>query len=187
MDISTGIEIMKSLSDASRLKVINALQSKPQYVEELANRLNLAVSTVSFHLKKLEAVGLVTKTREQYYITYHLNDELFSKTIRELTSFDNIDNFIEEERVKSYREKVLKTFFKRNKIQKLPVQHKKKIIILEELLKKFEPGKKYKEEAVNEIILNHYEDYCTVRRLFIEEGMMQRENQVYWINKERII
>lgn len=55
MEIAKSIEIMKALADSSRLQALNILMEKPQYVEELAHRLNLAVSTVSFHLKKLEA------------------------------------------------------------------------------------------------------------------------------------
>ena len=63
MGIKENIEIMKSLADASRLQVLNSLMEKPQYVEEIAQRMNLAVSTVSFHLKKLEKAGLVYKTK----------------------------------------------------------------------------------------------------------------------------
>lgn len=184
VDIATSIEIMKSLADASRLRVLNALLQKPQYVEELANRLELAVSTVSFHLKKLEGAGLVTKTKEQYYTVFYPSDEIFNMTLREMVSFENLESFIQEERMKSYRQKVLRTFMKNNKIEKLPVQHKKKMIILDEFLKRMDPGKKYTEKEINELILESYEDYCTVRRLMIEEGMMKRKNQTYWLNED---
>lgn len=185
MEISQSIEIMKSLADASRLRVLNALLTKPQYVEELANRLNLAVSTVSFHLKKLENAGLVQKVKEQYYVVYTIRDNIFNLTLRELTSFNNLDQFIENERIQSYRNKVLKAFFKKDKLLKLPVQHKKKMIVLDEFIKKFKPGKKYNEEKVNDLIMESYEDYCTIRRLMIEEGIMVRENQVYWLNLDK--
>ncbi len=175
---------MKSLADASRLRVLNALLKKPQYVEELANRLELAESTVSFHLKKLEAAGLVTKVKEQYYTVYHPSDDIFTMTLRELVSFENLDSFIQEERMEQYRQKVLRTFMKNNRLEKLPVQHKKKMIILNEFLKRIDPRKKYSEKEINEIILESYEDYCTVRRLMIEEGMMKRKSQVYWLNEE---
>jgi hypothetical protein len=79
----------------------------------------------------------------------------------------------------------LNTFFKKNKLIKLPVQKKKKLIILEEFLKKIKSDKKYTETEINEIILQHYDDYCIVRRLMIEEGMMKRKNQIYWLNKKK--
>jgi predicted transcriptional regulator len=184
MIISESIEIMKSLSDTSRLRVLNTLITKPQYVEELAKRMDLAESTVSFHLKKLEKAGLVYKVKEQYYITYHVREEIFNKSLRELINFDNPDKLIQDERIIKYRQKVLKTFFKKEKLEKIPVQRKKKMIILDEFVKKFIPGKRYREEDVNDIIKKSYFDYCTIRRLMIDEGIMDRKNQIYQLNKK---
>jgi predicted transcriptional regulator len=181
MGITENIEIMKSLADASRLQVLNSLIDKPQYVEELAERMNLAVSTVSFHLKKLEKAGLVYKTKEQYYITYHVSDDILNKTLRELACYENLDKYIQDERMEKYRLKVLKTFFRKDRLIKLPVQWKKRMIVLDEFIKKFRPGKKYSEEEVNDIIMTSYDDYCTIRRLMIDIKIMKRENQVYWL------
>lgn len=181
MGIAENIEIMKSLADASRLQVLNSLIDKPQYVEELAQRMNLAVSTVSFHLKKLEKAGLVYKTKEQYYIIYHIREDIFNKTLRELTCYENLDKYIQDERMEKYRQKVLKTFFRKDKLIKLPIQWKKRMIVLDEFVKKFKPGKKYTEEEVNDIIMHSYDDYCTIRRLLIDMNIMKRESQVYWL------
>ena len=183
MEISKSIEIMKSLADTSRLQVLNAIMDKPHYVEELAHRLNLAVSTVSFHLKKLEKAGLVNKRKEQYYIVYELNENLFNLSLRQLTSFNNIEKFIQEERIDKYRGKVLKAFFKKDKLAKLPVQHKKKLIVLNEFLKLFKMNKNYQEPEVDALINRLFDDHCTIRRLLIEEGAMQRDKQTYWITK----
>ena len=172
---------MKSLADTSRLRVLNSLMDKPQYVEELAHRLDLAASTVSFHLKKLESAGLINQTKEQYYVIYKINDTLFNLSLRELTAFENIEKYTQEDRIERYRQKVLKIFFKKNKLTKLPVQRKKQLIVIDEFAKKFKSGKKYPEEKVNEIIKESYDDYCTIRRLLIEEGIMKREKQIYWL------
>jgi len=185
MGITENIEIMKSLADVSRLQVLNSLIDKPQYVEELAQRMNLAVSTVSFHLKKLEKAGLVYKTKEQYYIVYHISDDIFNKTLRELTSFENLDKYVQDERMEKYRQKVLNTFFKKGKLIKLPVQWKKRMIVLDEFVKKFKPGKKYTEEEVNDAIMQSYGDYCTIRRLLIDINIMKRENRVYWLTDKK--
>lgn len=181
MEIQNSIEIMKSLADMSRLQVLNSLMAKPQYVEELAQRLNLAVSTVSFHLKKLEKAGLISKSKEQYYIIYSVNKEILNLSLYELTSFENIEALIQEERICKYNEKVIKTFIKKNKLIKLPVQHKKKLIILNEFKRLFKPNTKYKEEDINHLIQTIYDDYCTIRRLLIEEGIMIRDKQLYWL------
>ena len=183
-ELANRINIMKSLADASRLRVLNALMKKPQYGEELAQRLNLAVSTVSFHLKKLEKANLVYKTKEQYYTVYHICEDIFKLSLRELAEFDSLDKYIEDERILKYRQKVLKTFFRKNRLVKLPVQKKKKLIVLEEFIRKFTPGRKYREEEVNDIIIKLYDDYCTIRRLMVDEGIMTRDKQVYLLNKK---
>ncbi len=110
MNVNDSITVLKALADSSRLMILNALKDKPQYVEELAERLNLAPSTVSFHLKKMEGAHLVRKTRDQYYLIYELNPEIFDRTLRELTSFSDIQKFVQDERIARYREKVLKAF-----------------------------------------------------------------------------
>ncbi len=182
MEIKESIEIIKSLADTSRLRVLNALLQKPHYVEELAQKLDLAVSTVSFHLKKLESAGLAYKTKEQYYIIYHIKEEVIGMPLRELVAFDDIEKYAQEERMEKYRKKVLKAFFKKGKLTKLPVQKKKKMIVLDEFIKKFEAGKEYAEKQVDDIINRTFEDHCAIRRLMIEEGIMCRDKQIYRLN-----
>ena len=90
MEITESLQIIKALAESSRLILVQALQ-EPQCVEELAQRCNLASSTVCFHLGKLEKAGLIRKRKEQYYAVYTLNDAIFDKSLRELTSFRNAD------------------------------------------------------------------------------------------------
>lgn len=52
--------LMKTLGDAARLGILRALHEKDCYVELLAERMNLSAATVSFHLKKLQAAGLLS-------------------------------------------------------------------------------------------------------------------------------
>ena len=48
------LEIIKIIGDSSRISIIKALYQKSRYVEELAQLLDLSISTISFHLKKME-------------------------------------------------------------------------------------------------------------------------------------
>jgi predicted transcriptional regulator len=181
MEIADSIKIMKALSDPSRLMVMNSLMKKSQYVEELSERLGLAPSTISFHLKKLEEADLVAREKDQYYVMFHANHSIFSMTLNELTRFNNIEKFIQDERIEQYREKVVRTFFKKNKLVQIPAQYKKRVIILKEMLKRFQPGKKYSEQAVNDLISQMYNDHCLIRREMIDAGIMKRENNEYWL------
>ncbi|MGE5498095.1 MAG: DUF2087 domain-containing protein [Syntrophothermus sp.] len=179
MEINESLQIMKALAVESRLLIIRSLMEKPQYLEELARRINLAESTVSFHMKKLEKAGLVSRMREQYYAMFRINEEYFSRTLEDLLSFDNQVKPQQEARIKSYREKVIDTYFRNGILVKMPAQYKKKMIILQEIIKLFERGQLYPEKEVDRKIEAVYSDYCSIRRYFIDNQMMQRDKGYY--------
>lgn len=182
MKIEQSTQIMKALADASRLRVVNALLDRPQYVEELAERLNLSPSTISFHLKKLETAHLVQKEKQQYYVVFSVNPAIFQLSLAEMVTFEDGEKVFQENRIEQYRQKVIATFFGEGKLLRLPSQHKKRWIVLETIAQKFEPGRQYTEVEVNEIIQEFNADYCTLRRDLIDEKLMQREGNQYWLS-----
>lgn len=173
------IKIFKCLSDKSRLMIINSLIQSPMYVELLAERLNLSSSTISFHLKKLEDSNLVYSTKEQYYVVYHLNEDMLSLTLKGLINIDEPEENLQLEREEQYRNNVIKAFFKYGKLKSIPVQQKKRKIILEEISKNFEAEKIYSEKEVNLIIADFHDDFCTIRREMIAFKILSRENGKY--------
>ena len=82
-------------------------------------------------------------------------------------------------REQQYRNKVLKNHFEYGKLKTIPVQRKKRRIILEKLAESFETGKVYPEKEVNLIIAQYHDDFCTLRRELIAEGIMEREHGEY--------
>lgn len=174
-----SLELFKCLSDKSRLKIINSLMLEPMYVELISERLGIATSTVSFHLKKLMEAGIVSSKKEQYYTVYALNKEIFSLTLESLVKDDRREDDLHREREESYRQKVIDSFFKYNKLKEIPVQKKKKQIILEEIVRAFEVGKEYTEREVNIIIADFHDDFCTLRRDLVGFGLMDRKDSIY--------
>jgi biotin operon repressor len=170
------LTLFKALSDSSRLQIINLLRHKPHCVEDIAEALSLAVSTVSAHLKKLQQAGLVHAQKQQYYSIYYLNKEIL-----EMKIIDTLPQSkpIAEDRLTVLTKKVLSTYLKDGKVQRLPSQNKKRWIIYLEIIKLFEAGKAYQERELNEVISSVYEDYCLVRRELVDEGVLARENGVY--------
>jgi len=173
------LKIFKCLADKSRLMIINNLMESPMYVELLSERLNLAASTISFHLKKLEEIKLVYSVKEQYYVVYHLNDEMLSLTLNSLIGIGEPEKDIQTKREEQYRTNVIEAFFEYGKLKSIPVQQKKRKIVLEEIVKKFQPGKDYAERDVNIIIADFNDDFCTIRREMIAFKMLSRENGIY--------
>lgn len=89
------------------------------------------------------------------------------------------ESVLQNERDELYRKKVLESFFEYGKLKSIPSQRKKERIVLEEIIKSFEFDKDYTEREVNIIIADFHDDFCTIRRDMISEGLLERENMVY--------
>ncbi len=174
-----NIEIFKALSDNSRLRIINSLMIEPMYVELLAERLELSTSTISFHLKKLMDVDIVSSKKEQYYMVYSLNKEVLDIKLKDLIVDNRNEGELLKQREENYRKKVLDSFFKYNKLKSIPVQNKKKEIVLEKIVESFEMDRIYSEREVNIIIADYHDDFCTIRRDLIEFKLMERNDGKY--------
>lgn len=84
---------------------------------------------------------------------------------------------------------VVSSYIKDGKVSIIPTKQKKKIVILREILKKFELNREYSEKEVNEIIKTFNDDYSTLRRDLINYGFLQRsmDGLIYVVNKKKII
>lgn len=152
---------------------------EPMYVELLAERLGLSTSTVSFHLKKLMDANIVSCKKEQYYAIYSLNEEIFSMNLKDLIKDNRNEEDILNQREEKYKEKVIESFFKYNKLKKIPVQKKKKQIVFEKIVESFEKDRTYKEKEVNLIIADIHDDFCTIRRDLVGFNLMERKDGIY--------
>lgn len=180
--MSEALSFLKALADETRIKIIQALNEKESYVELLSERLHLTPATVSFHLKKLLAAGIVDARREQYYTIYSLRRELLGMTIGQLLLPEESSTSAEALREEMYRRKVIKSFMPDGVCRVMPAQIKKRMIIYEEIMKLFETGKTYHETEVNELISTIHADYCTVRRAFVGMGWMSRVDRIYTVH-----
>jgi biotin operon repressor len=180
MSVLDSETIVTSLADPTRLSIIRALIEKSHYGEELSHRLGISPSTISFHLKKLESAGLVSRTRDQYYAIYSVKRDVLKLTLEELIGRVPEDGCAGERLgIRKYREKVFAAFFDGGRLVRLPVQKKKRLIVLEEFASLFEPGRDYSECETNDLIGNRYEDYCAIRRELVDEQLLARIGQTY--------
>lgn len=174
-----ALEIFKCLADSTRLEIINSLMTEPMYVELLAERIGLSPSTISFHLKKLLNANIVSSKKEQYYTVYSLNEEILSRNLKDLIVDNRKEEEILNQREEEYRKKIIDSFFKYDKLMEIPVQKKKRQIVLEKIVESFEKNREYTEREVNLIIADFHDDFCTIRRDLIGFNLMERENGIY--------
>jgi len=130
--------IFKALGHPVRLLILNLVQIKPRHGEELAAILHLKPATISHHLAKLTAVGLLKSEKDQYYQTFSLTGNLLERSLGEVVRMPQPGLRAEVE-PDAYRDKVLRTFFRHGRLMQIPTQLKKRLIILEKLVGEFEP------------------------------------------------
>ena len=174
-----ALKLFKGLADRSRLQILKSLLEEDMYVERLAQRLELTPATVSFHLKKLMDAGAVSSRREQYYTMYSINKEVFQCRILDILGEKSSDAQRQQEREARYRQRVLDSFFEYGRLKAIPAQRKKERICLEEIAKELELGRPYPERELNQVLLRFHQDYCTLRRHMISEGILRREEGLY--------
>ncbi|MCB2289424.1 DUF2087 domain-containing protein [Clostridium sp. CS001] len=70
-------------------------------------------------------------------------------------------------------------------LKNYPAKEKKKIIVLEAIVKTFSRGRHYSEKEVNRVLKRMYEDYATLRRDLIGYGFIERTNDgsSYWVKE----
>ena len=174
-----ALKLFKGLADRSRLQILKSLLEEDMYVERLAQRLELTPATVSFHLKKLMDAGAVSSRREQYYTMYSINKEVLQCRILDILGEKSSDAQRQQEREARYRQRVLDSFFEYGRLKSIPAQRKKERICLEEIAKELELGRPYPERELNQVLLRFHQDYCTLRRDMISEGILRREEGLY--------
>lgn len=65
-------------------------------------------------------------------------------------------------------------------LRTIPAKHSKLLVVLDHLAQEFEPGRRYAETEVNEILRRFHPDHAALRRYLVENGFMTREDGVYW-------
>ncbi len=184
MTEADAINLFKCLADKSRLQILKSLAVEDMYVERLAERLGLTPSTISFHLKKLSDAGAVTAYKNQYYMMYSLNKEIFQTSILEILQQESDEAPKQAKRDADYRQRVIDAFFEYGKLKSIPTQRKKERIILEVIAKAFDFDRIYSEREVNLIIADFHDDFCTIRRDMVGERLLGRNGMEYWRIKD---
>ncbi len=175
------LTFFKALADANRLKIIGLLSQQPYSVEQLAALLDLRPPTVSHHLKLLSEAGLVSARVESYYNVYQLESGVLEQIAKHLAAVDQLPTMAAEVDLQAYDRKVLHDLILPDgRLKVIPAQRKKREVVLRYILDKFEPGIRYTEQQVNEVLSHFHADTATLRRELLAYKLMGRSESVYW-------
>jgi hypothetical protein len=75
----------------------------------------------------------------------------------------------------------LRAFIRGGRITAVPAKRPRRRLLLNEVAQAFEPGRRYPESAVNEILKSVFDDHCTLRRYLVDEAFLSRTAAgIYW-------
>ncbi|MDO3408162.1 metalloregulator ArsR/SmtB family transcription factor [Saccharibacillus sp. CPCC 101409] len=191
MQLEKLVAYHKALADPTRIRMLILLSEGELNGQTLAQRLSVTPATITHHAAKLRAASLIRERRDKNTIYFSL-DEYFIRTggaatadtiyRRGADSPGEADPEVLERREKT-RASVLKSFFAADgRLKSIPAQLKKKLIVLEHMVARLEPGRRYGEKEVNDFLKEFHDDYATLRREFIMHQYMFREHDVYELN-----
>lgn len=158
--------------------------------KEVAAKLGVAQSTIRNHRYKLREkekqaklflvmMDLLTNSTKNKI--NKLEKEVICDPHKTATNLDDRYNITDKE-----KEDTIKTHMDDTGALKIyPSKEKKKIIVLQEIVKNFSKGKTYSEKEINRVLKRIYEDYVTIRRALIEYGFIERTNDCnsYWVKE----
>lgn len=169
--------LFKALADPARLRILGLLAEKSHAGHELAERLSLTPPTISHHMRRLVEAGLVDVTPEAQTRMYSLRLSALRERAQE--SRDNTaDPATGEDNA------VIRAFFNGPRLRQLPAARKKRVIVLRRLLERFEPGRTYPEQEVNDLLRIAHDDVASLRRELVDYGFMVRDRGIYRIASE---
>ena len=174
------LEFFKALGNENRLKILGILADRECSVEELAGLLNLKEPTVSHHLGRLKAIGLVEMRVEGNDHLHRLNTQVLQSMNKDIFTSERMASLVDDLDYDAWEKKVLRTFLEGERVIAIPSGYKKRLVLYKWLVSHFKEHRNYTEKEVNEIIQRYYEDYATSRRDFVDLGLMAREKGIYW-------
>ena len=168
------LDLLRFVLDPRRLAVVGALAARPGDAADLAARSEVGQRDALTALGDLRQAGLAEVDGSG---RYHLRVDTLREIARNLPSgapaADRIGFGMTAD-----EQAVLARFFSGERLVELPAARGKRQVVLERLALEFEPGVRYEEPEVN--LAAFHEDYASLRRCLVDEGLLDREGGKYW-------
>jgi hypothetical protein len=167
-------EVVGLLAEGDRLRCVAALVLGATTVGEVATAAGLDVRRAGRALTRLVDGGLVASDAHGYRL---LEEELRAGARAAATAGPPPD---EHGAAPPGVARVLRAFVREGRLTSIPAVHSKRLVVLDWLAQEFEPGRRYAEREVNDILRRRHEDTAALRRALVDEGFMDRAGGRYW-------
>jgi hypothetical protein len=161
------------LADPARLKVVAALALGAGTIEEVAAASGLSLKDVALAARRLARAGLVHRNGH----ALGLHTERFGAAARAAAESAPPPQPLSSDPAE---DAVLSAFVRNGRLVSIPAQRSKRRVVLEHLVRVFEPGVRYPEREVNALLAVWHADVAALRRYLVDEALLTREAGVYW-------
>jgi hypothetical protein len=163
------------LADLDRLRFVAALALGATDIAAVRAAAGLDGRAVAVARHRLEEAGLVIVDADG---TLVLVEAAFRRAARQAAARRPVGDV--HEGVAEADARVLRTFVREGRITSIPMARAKRLVVLDWLAQRFEPGRRYSEQMVNAIIGQLHADTAAWRRHLVDEGFMDRDHGEYW-------
>ncbi len=173
MDLSSR-RIVGLLAEESRRRVVAAMILGATELGDISKTSGVGEREVVDALDRLDNAGLVESLGEG---RFHLLEQAFKMAARNeadpTPSTEFPDHSPEQQRI-------LDQAFDGERLIRMPSKWSHKLVVLDHLVQRFEPGEKYSERQVNAMLSKADTDTATLRRYLVDASMLDRAEGQYW-------
>jgi len=170
----TSRKLTGLLADENRRRVVAAMILGATGLDEIAAKAVVAERDAVVALERLTQAGLVEVADGDSFL---LLEQAFQVAARAEADPNPVSQFPTRP---PKEQKVLDQAFRDGRLTRLPAKRSQRLVVLDELVQRFEPGEKYSERQVNAKLSNSDLDVATLRRNLVDHGMLDRADGAYW-------
>jgi hypothetical protein len=166
-------ELLALVVEPDRLLVVAALTLGARTVAEVAERTGLDVRRTGRALARLENAGIVTSEDGEYRVDVESLRDVARRAqpVRQPDDHGAVD---------PGEAAVLRVFIRDGRLTQIPAAHGKRLVVLDHIVRIFEPGVRYSEREVNALLRAFHPDTAALRRYLVDEELLARDAGLYW-------
>jgi hypothetical protein len=165
--------LLGMLADEARLRAFAAVVLGARTIDAVSETAGLTPKAAAKALERLAAAGLIADDDGLTPVT-----EPFQAAAR-----DRAPAKVDPAELGATPEQadVLRNFLDEDgRLARIPSAHAKRLVVLDFLAQRFEPGRVYPEPDVNFLLGQFHQDYAALRRYLVDEGFLERRDNFYW-------
>ena len=171
-------DILRVFADPKKVKLLGQLCDEPLPLHTLARAAGLSEAETMALLMPLKEAGLLEETFADDGFRWRYKPSAIFEALRETKAAASPSDL--PPGASALDARVLGDFFANGRLKTIPVQRKKREVVLRYLAGKFDSDRTYTEQEVSFLLLNYHEDYASLRREMVDTGLMERANGIYW-------